>query len=244
MPRDSVVIEAVELEQSPNTSPDFGFQPSQLYESLPLTTSSCIRVLDIVRDKQNSTGPLRGTLRVVNLRDSPRFTALSYVWGEFSPIRDVVWCNAAALPVTKSCYEALSSLREIYGTFTIWIDAICINQGNEGEKSSQIPLMHEIYTWAEAVYIWLGRGTSEATRAIEFLSRNTQYLPSTPGIPWITRKRHASLSRDRILFYFRCLPLMINSMGGRLRCLISYPWLERILSLLAIKIIFTDLIYN
>ncbi|KAI9152257.1 HET-domain-containing protein [Paramyrothecium foliicola] len=38
----------------------------------------------------------------------------------------------------------------------IWIDAICINQGDDAEKCHQIPLMREIYTRASEVLAWLG----------------------------------------------------------------------------------------
>ncbi|KAJ4172025.1 hypothetical protein NW754_007623 [Fusarium falciforme] len=38
----------------------------------------------------------------------------------------------------------------------IWADAICINQDDNEEKAKQIPNMHEIYSTAEEVLLWLG----------------------------------------------------------------------------------------
>ncbi|KAK4182526.1 heterokaryon incompatibility protein-domain-containing protein [Podospora australis] len=38
----------------------------------------------------------------------------------------------------------------------LWIDAICIDQGNEKEISAQIPLMGEVYSSAGRVLAWLG----------------------------------------------------------------------------------------
>jgi len=39
----------------------------------------------------------------------------------------------------------------------IWVDALCINQSNDGEKSQQIMLMPQIYTNAYCVIMWLGK---------------------------------------------------------------------------------------
>ena len=43
----------------------------------------------------------------------------------------------------------------------IWIDAVCINQNDDLEKSGQIPLMGEIYSKAAEVLVWLGSGSKE-----------------------------------------------------------------------------------
>lgn len=52
-------------------------------------------------------------------------------------------------------------LRKSLGSFTIWIDAICINQKDEVEKTQQLQFMHRIYTLAHTTYVWLGTGTEE-----------------------------------------------------------------------------------
>ncbi|KAG7284372.1 hypothetical protein NEMBOFW57_010745 [Staphylotrichum longicolle] len=38
----------------------------------------------------------------------------------------------------------------------LWIDAVCIDQGNAAEKAAQIPLMGEVYSRAGRVLAWLG----------------------------------------------------------------------------------------
>lgn len=38
----------------------------------------------------------------------------------------------------------------------LWVDALCLNQNDEDEKSRQIPRMGDIFTFAERVYCWLG----------------------------------------------------------------------------------------
>ena len=41
-----------------------------------------------------------------------------------------------------------------------WIDQVCINQGDENEKSSQVRLMDVIYRQASNVVVWLGHGSA------------------------------------------------------------------------------------
>lgn len=69
--------------------------------------------------------------------------------------------------VTASLYSALKSIRkatpriekEFPGLavfLPIWVDALCINQGNVAERSGQVGMMGEIYSSAYYVWIWLG----------------------------------------------------------------------------------------
>lgn len=39
---------------------------------------------------------------------------------------------------------------------SLWVDAVCIDQGNRGERSQQVSLMRDIYGLAEGVWIWFG----------------------------------------------------------------------------------------
>ena len=134
--------------------------------SLPLDDPS-IRLLDLdplpeTRPDRDRTGDpleLTGTLRVVPLRAPPIFSALSYVWGEFSTPPKVLACNGAArLAISDNCYDALCALRRRHSPITVWVDAVCINQADLREREAQIPLMDQIYQWALPVYIWLGPG--------------------------------------------------------------------------------------
>ncbi|KAH7120724.1 hypothetical protein EDB81DRAFT_233400 [Dactylonectria macrodidyma] len=43
---------------------------------------------------------------------------------------------------------------------TLWIDQICINQADNGEKSEQVGLIGSIYLGAKQVLVWLGHAGS------------------------------------------------------------------------------------
>jgi hypothetical protein len=101
---------------------------------------------------------LAGRLRTANLDDLPCFTALSYVWGE-SSLRRTISClpEVQTLEITENCHAALTQVQRQFGAVSIWVDSICINQNNHGEKTTQIPLMQNIYTKAITVHL-AGRG--------------------------------------------------------------------------------------
>jgi hypothetical protein len=148
-----------------------------VYQSHPLPPGSrCIRVLDILPGPETlypDNKPIGCVLRTISLDDQPLFTALSYVWGNDPPGRQYfVECAESKLQVTLNCYSALRHLQRKLGQLTIWVDAICINQTDLAEKAEQIPLMGDIYSMADLVYIWLGDGTSGTDRAMQYIAAN------------------------------------------------------------------------
>ena len=207
--------------------PQIHFTPAQLYETLPIPSShSYIRVLDLDKGSSSSSRQLTGTLRVVDLRTCPRFATLSYVWGSSSigaaENAPIITCNGHILPITQSCQDALLALQQQHrrrgGDITIWVDAICINQADDSEKSMQIPLMEEIYTWAEVVYVWLGPGSDVTENAIECISRASIFRVFPAGVPWqnggkgkgvvtMRREKFSFVARMLLLFHRQCSPM-------------------------------------
>jgi len=116
-------------------------------------------------------------IRHVNLDDKPIYKALSYVWGDPNKTLPIL-VDGKSYQVTVNCHAALERLREI-GEKTIWIDAICINQKDDDEKSQQVGFMREIYHCTQEVIIWLGRSREEREwegkvtekRAIDLVAR-------------------------------------------------------------------------
>ncbi|OTB19112.1 hypothetical protein K445DRAFT_36612, partial [Daldinia sp. EC12] len=110
--------------------------------------------------------PIRCQLQVHSLTEDgqiPQYTALSYVWGDRS-FDTHIECEGGILPVNRGCFQALRSLRDslrnpgrgLAFTPYFWVDAVCINQLDEREKSSQVRLMGDIYRSAETVLCFIG----------------------------------------------------------------------------------------
>jgi hypothetical protein len=90
----------------------------------------------------------------------PEYEALSYVWGTIeSPCISHV--NGKPLTIGTNLECALRHLRFPDRKRVLWIDALCINQADVLERSSQVQLMGSIYYNASAVAIWLGPSDSD-----------------------------------------------------------------------------------
>lgn len=99
------------------------------------------------------------TLR--NARD--HYKALSYTWGETNPgERAIISINNFIIGVKANLYNALRRLRQRTQPVVLWVDALCIDQTNESERTQQVNMMRDIYAGSSEVIIWLGiRGTGD-----------------------------------------------------------------------------------
>lgn len=119
------------------------------------------------------------------------YEALSYTWGTASTEKHVlVESNVggghdspcAGIFVTDNLAEAMRRLRDTESARALWIDAICINQQDDDERSKQVPLMAQIFKSAARVLVWLGPERDDsalAMRLIEFMSTRVKFDWST-----------------------------------------------------------------
>ena len=84
----------------------------------------------------------------------PIYETLSYTWGN-EPASKTIKINGQPFLVRGNLYNALWHLR-LSTPRVIWVDAVCINQGDIQERNSQVSLMAFIYTRAQRVLVWLG----------------------------------------------------------------------------------------
>jgi Heterokaryon incompatibility protein (HET) len=111
--------------------------------------------------------------------DSP-YDALSYTWGDLSDTSSIK-LNQQLFPVTKNLAIALQHLREEKKTVKIWIDAVCINQKDNAERSVQVRRMKEIYEKAKSVIIWLGHEADDSSYAMKAMnSIDRRWVTRTP----------------------------------------------------------------
>lgn len=111
-------------------------------------------------------------------------------------------CNdGCPVAITSNCRDALLSLRDLAGNeqLTIWVDSICINQQDDKEKEVQLPLMGNIYTFAETTYVWLGIGNDGMHSAMKYFRQASALsgLWSTPGYPWLRGSKRLLVHDDK-----------------------------------------------
>ncbi|OCK95111.1 HET-domain-containing protein, partial [Cenococcum geophilum 1.58] len=112
-----------------------------------------IRLLTIHPGRWNDE--IKCSLHVVNLFNCRAYEALSYAWGDPLPTYDIL-LNEKAFSVARNLGRALHSLRSTTEPRTLWIDAICIDQNDLGERGSQVMIMRNIFSRAHRVVVWLG----------------------------------------------------------------------------------------
>ena len=124
----------------------------------------------------------------------PKYNCLSYTWGDpmsrdlyppdasrdemsASCDRHIRHADGSIIRVTENLLQALKRLAEFgysspLGNATpqyLWIDAICINQGDNDEKSSQVAMMELIYSHSETVVVWLGEEDFHTAGALKIM---------------------------------------------------------------------------
>lgn len=141
------------------------------YEPLDASTSM-IRLLKFSARENDST---KITACIENWSlDSPEippFTPVSYTWG---PPRysNAIHLQGHAFPVLDQLYPFLQTILDedhnLPPESRWWIDSICINQGDNTERSSQVQLMRRIYRQGSQTIVWLGQESSDSAEAVEF----------------------------------------------------------------------------
>ena len=112
----------------------------------------------------------------------PCYEALSYTWGSTErPPNIIVENPRATLSVTQNLAEALRYLRYEDRARVLWIDAICINQQDLDERSSQVAQMAAIYWRASRVVIWLGPQSSDSDTALDCIDLLSKKIWANEG---------------------------------------------------------------
>lgn len=99
-------------------------------------------------------------IEICRLNETVPYEALSYCWGA-PHMESVIDCSQGCIPITMTLDHALRVLRRTDVSRRLWIDQICINQKNNTERSSQVRLMHRIYSGAKRTIVWLGEDDRE-----------------------------------------------------------------------------------
>ncbi|KAH7073312.1 heterokaryon incompatibility protein-domain-containing protein [Paraphoma chrysanthemicola] len=120
------------------------------------------------------------TIIHVNLLDEPRYEAVSYTWKDHTgdaSFTGNLYCRGKAIPITANCEAALRQFRKRDAPRYLWIDAICIDQKNEEEKSHQVQAMSKIYSMASQVLAFIGLGDPQQRTSFHRVIKHLQGEP-------------------------------------------------------------------
>jgi hypothetical protein len=151
------------------------------YLQLPLSTDRpCFRLLEI-EPAPHRSDKLRAKGAIYDLK-SPcdvEYDALSYCWGQPGG-SEVLSINGEDFDITESLSGALRQFRTLQNdqpTRKIWVDAVCINQRDNDERSHQVALMRDIYANSSRVFSWLGDADEHSKLALDTLRRFSTVSP-------------------------------------------------------------------
>lgn len=166
----------------------------ELFKHKPLQHPWQIRLLELLpQDKPHS---VRGKIHLVPGNDAKKidpnydveqnadripYNALSYTWGD-SKVTEEIQLDGKPFFVTPNLYAFLWQWTPSRDkpSFSIWIDAISIDQANAKERNEQVRRMTSIYESAATVFIWLGPEAENSNLAVRGLSLLATRAP-TPG---------------------------------------------------------------
>jgi hypothetical protein len=125
-----------------------------IYNELP--DSRAIRILSL-SPSDEPDNQLNGAFITIIVDGAPAFEAISYVWGQNPTFSQSIWMeDAGSVFITPNLAAALKRFRRKKEHRLLWVDGICIDQGNDKEKAVQVPLMASIYQKATKTLAWLG----------------------------------------------------------------------------------------
>ena len=152
------------------------------YTELPIVTQpnadNYIRLVTLPPGKKE--GEISCSIAVHRLSQSPQYEAVSYCWGDpvnKSQIRFDGEEKLLSIPSNLNAF--LLCMRAKGPKRTLWMDAVCIDQTNNEEKSQQVLLMRDIYRKATRTFIWLGVESENSTAGLDLAT--TLYEASQSG---------------------------------------------------------------
>lgn len=134
-----------------------------------------------VHPHEGARRTIRCDLLTVPLDNAPTYEALSYTWGNPSKLAPINIDGNLVL-VRKNLERALYELQDRNTERILWIDAICIDQENEEERSSQVRKMRDIYARASNVLVWLGKASDGSDLAFSLLEEIRRRFPNPSTI--------------------------------------------------------------
>lgn len=151
-----------------------------------LSSPELLRLLKVLPDKAHG----RVQVEMWEARTPTPYRCLSYTWGDQTH-KTEIWLNNRVMQVGMNLLEFLEMATQRFPNENLWIDALCINQSNNKEKSIQVQQMAVVYQQADEVLVWLGNDQAIAglfnwcRKPPSKLNKALRYLPVERTPIWL-----------------------------------------------------------
>ncbi|KAI3318840.1 HET-domain-containing protein [Xylariaceae sp. AK1471] len=208
-------------------------QKSMQYRYFPLGEDE-IRLIEL---QPATEGPeLSVSFKRVSVKEAAgTYEALSYTWGSSTELRALL-CGDSHLRITMSLESALLNLRLDSEPRMLWVDAICINQGDLVERGRQVVLMEQIYRNASKTVVYLGDKSADSDLAAKYLETHMWRVRGAIA-DFINQRRVAEDTGEMMQICIKSLGTSQaklfegfdqNAVQKALMNLVSRPWFRRI----------------
>lgn len=192
-----------------------GVESHYQYESLCEDRRE-FRLLDVHPAEPTDT-LVRCSLRQATLEDEriPAYETISYVWGKETNL-NTIDLDGRTYKFPATSIAAIRRVRSPHALRTLWIDAVCIDQGNLKERAQQVEMMGQIYRRSAGNLIYFGHCLDENStqlalrdirRILQEMTEDTQSLNEVAGTTKAGSSLRCSVDCDRLI-----------------ECLYSLPW--------------------
>lgn len=118
-----------------------------------------IRLLEIVPPANSRSTP-SFNISTWPIDGAPRYNAISYAWGRAALATILI--DGQRMEVRHNCRDALAQAASFDSSTLLWVDSVCINQGNLSEKGQQVRRMFDIYKNAANVLSCIGNSDEDS----------------------------------------------------------------------------------
>lgn len=182
------------------------------YAALPASPSNSIRLLRV--HQKLTDGMVSCELRITTT--DAKYTCLSYTWGSEDNQQEIL-INGLRCPIRRNLWDFLEMARHNYSHAELWIDAVCIDQTDDAERSRQVQMMMDIYVAGQLTMVWLGEPSSADVVSRQCVSRTSTREFLTDISSWFNTFKKllsAELAQISPATYFDEIPRVISQDGG------------------------------
>ncbi|KAH9216311.1 heterokaryon incompatibility protein-domain-containing protein [Leptodontidium sp. 2 PMI_412] len=164
------------------------------------STRNEIRLLRILpRQNGHELATVHCEIIHASLDESISYRALSYTWSSPRDSQHTIKLNNLDFSVRENLWLVLLQLQTSSEPgFSIWIDAVCIDQTETRERNEQVSKMKTIYERAEEVIAWLGPSFDNSHLAFQLV---WELYAHSDDVNWIKQRlRHPRAPESLVAF--------------------------------------------
>lgn len=179
-----------------------------------------IRLFTLFPGEETET--MQGMIWITTSEMAGSYTTLSYVWGPEQQPMHMLRTPSGDLSIKDALFTALRSLRSRREPLTLWIDALCINQGDNREKIEQIALLPETFQKSASTLAFVGGG-DEYSETIQMLMQVRARMILGP----LSEDWPEDLPRCPPSWEERGMPFPDDRIWAGVSALFADPWFRR-----------------